>query len=707
MCEIYDAGEKVFLYYPLDGEEFIPIILYIGDSEVETPIGPKMVKVITDVFNAKDEQNLVEIEASSLIGNPAPLPEYQSVSNLLGPPPTLLFSLDSNGNADIEEVTMFDQVQTIIDDIGMLDETLGDIKSSIEDLPQQIAAQSNDVVGATLDSYKNGVIDTLSQKISFQTNAYLAGLSHTVRQGATYVIDKVIEKVTDTESTIAGQISEDVGQVITEILSGPENGVIGQITGKLDALEENIDDKLATFLQQNSSNTIGETLNAYRDDMVGAIGRKIDAQTNTYLAGMSHTVRQGTNCIIGQVVAKIDDAKQGLEEQVVERISNVVTEVGNIATELAASVEEMSSNMRTDVLDILQSSGYDVVGPLTTKINDTEKKLESNMEEKLNEVIADVRHIVNEETRNTQKKLLSGIHDSETGVVDVLQNITRLLDLHGYQEDFSNTMHALTTILDDIGSIPQYYFGSIESLLIGHSRFSTIPLVRPSIESYVSHFETWSTHRYLIDLKPQIDKITNSINTIVTFVTTTDTYTTNSIVKLLHKIFGPRVPIVNNTNDNILSYSDSAHFSAMDFGLYGWIKDVHAILQEISLYPEDDLEALEEIAQLRQELEALFAGKVNDILVIPETYYCGLRNFLDILPDCAEIIKKINQFSPVALLEKKVDALAETVASHIERQEKQSQVIFDALRFLVYHFWAIDISKKPECVHLPSSLPIA
>ncbi|MDR3285100.1 MAG: hypothetical protein LBS83_00255, partial [Holosporales bacterium] len=199
MCEIYEDGnegnkEKAYLYYKLSGEIFTPIIIEMQEKEVESDLGTKIIKVIGEVYNATDEGNIIKIEDSDLIGNLWPVPEYQTISSLMGKSSGAYFELDNEGNASIISDTIFEKISEIINEQTDAKEKLNSILDNFIRLSMDVSETTGSVISDTLSSYKDSIIDAIIQKITQQTTEYIANFKHIASENAQAVIKKLSSK---------------------------------------------------------------------------------------------------------------------------------------------------------------------------------------------------------------------------------------------------------------------------------------------------------------------------------------------------------------------------------------------------------------------------------------------------------------------------------------------------------------------------------
>lgn len=299
---------------------------------------------------------------------------------------------------------------------------------------------------------------------------------------------------------------------------------------------------------------------------------------------------------------------------------------------------------------------------------------------------------------------------------NLLQQLKRLSDLietHNLQTpEIYQTLNTLTQLFQQYGALPEHYLGSIQSLLYGHSQFSKTVLVSDSILQRLKEFPELLSNINLEDYKERFAAPIKNIQLLACFMETADVLTINTALPNFIRLFGPKIPVFDVAAYHVNEYCEAAHFTAEDFGLYAWIKDIHVLLKEVQ-QAAADLEAskntasqiallmslqeagqitcscghtctccpgsdqtgnggvstdpdqafAEKLGQIRKKIDELLEGKVDGVQVIPTTYFNGRITPPDLLQECVEIIQQIRRASPTLRLEKKVDVLAKSVQS--------------------------------------------
>jgi hypothetical protein len=599
MCEIYDneGDTEAFLYYKLDGENFIPTILKINEGEIMTDLGPTTAHVITRVFDATDENDLQDIKDSELIGAIGPEPEYQTVSNLLGIPSVIYFELDDKGGANIVSETLFEKIIQVIKEEKDIKAQLASLIASANILPTDVSEYCEEKITDILEEYKITFIDALKAEL------YSTFLDKSNDLDATL---EAINAATSLIKTCVFRNGTELGNNFNHIITQTKDYLETLIINRLNAAAE-------------TSANIHEDVLENRSDL------------RTLIEDVQEDVTDKLNALEDNINSSIFDGTQYIEDV----------------------AEAKATEIKTNISEFLQS----IVG-----INAPD-----------------------------------GI--PQTTLINTLTTVlTELLEGHGYNESVIETMDSFAIILKNLETIPQYYLGTIETLLNGRSRFGSKTQVVKPIRGYIEEIKELSKKPCFLNIKPSIKKLTTNIKTISKFMEYADVITANSVVMLLGRVFGPKIPIFDMLAKKTFNYSNSAHFSSADFGLYGWIKDLFYTMQELADIAENGatIENVEQIKSLNTKVEELLEGKVAGVNVIPVTYYDGKQNYLEITEDCADVINGVSAFMPISVLEKRMEYLAES----IKKQEKTTEIMYKALRFLMYQFWSIDIDKTPECLRL-------
>ncbi|MDR2464439.1 MAG: hypothetical protein LBD36_02400 [Holosporales bacterium] len=461
----------------------------------------------------------------------------------------------------------------------------------------------------------------------------------------------------------------------------------GNITIHVDTLFKNVK-TLKTELSELSANvsshfsTVEQTLQSLPTDVTAEVNQQISKTLSQFkeesLATTESTTSNAVNQLSTTTVCQTQKIIETVDEtrKVIKSTNNsLLTQIDLLNNTLLEQIGSTNSTIIKQINLVIKEQNEAIIT--------TSSGIRSAIDSQTKRLVSTTQHIVQQSTdsvsvavERTEQAIVAGIEKllgisfQQGNVVEsnLLEKLTTLVysvfEHLAQSDDVRMAINTMTQVFNTHGQLPLLYLGSIESMLYGHTNISQ-PLVITPIERYMSEFESLTKHEFVRDLRVPLRDIITKIQIINDFFQSTDATTLSRTLLMFIKVFGTKFPVYDEAAINITQYCSDAHFSIEDFGLYGWIKDIHSILTDFTnAVAQKDTELVSKGRITRGKIKALLKGELdNEQRAIPPTHFNGLQDFPSILQHCVNTISVIQTNSPTARIEKKIDELIAAITA--------------------------------------------
>ncbi|MDR1208590.1 MAG: hypothetical protein LBJ89_04535 [Holosporales bacterium] len=614
---------------------------------------------IVRVQRIEEDESFTEIEKSPFLNMIAPILIPPSLSQIMGTPSKIEFFV-RNGEYNV-------RVKTFIQD-------LHESTSAILGEVGQVNTLVNQVI-----TKQDQLLDTLNATLTERINSLLSELSAASLKKTTSVLEDnraSIISAMDHQRKLSDENTKEHVRVLqrgfSEVVTTRADQIDNALRDSTEALQQVVTtsaDKIDSTLR-NSTNALQQSLNTRADKIYSTLNSTTEAlqQVVTTRADKIDSTLNSTTEALQQLLNtradKIDSTLNSTSEALQQSLKTHADKIDSTLNSTSEALQQLL-NTRADKIDSTLNSTSETLQQLVTtsadKIDSTLRSTTEVLQQDFRKIVTTRADIIDRTLDDSTARIYNAIqsvigvklrHDGKPEYGSALEQITSAI-VRGYQhigmsEDMLQAFNGVAHVLKIHGGLPILYRDSIESMLIGHTIHGKTPVVTP-LTTYLSEIESFMKNNdyFCGYLRPWKRDVSAKILNIIDFFQKSSDTTLTRVLPEFIRLFGTKFPSYEAPSLNIARYCENVHFSEADFGLYGWVKDIHAILRNFSSYSGSELKRDATNARLAYErlLRGVVIHNTEEMQAIPRTHFYGLQTYTEILDECSRIIDSASKQS--------------------------------------------------------------
>jgi hypothetical protein len=416
-----------------------------------------------------------------------------------------------------------------------------------------------------------------------------------------------------------------------------------------------------------------------------------DIKTEPYGPGLSQIIGRPNRMSVsfgkGQMTAKIKTLFQELndfEQDVANRFTAVDTSTEHIISSMKQHRDELNRivhyTIKRDFRTFSQQSHDQtdsLLRAMQTSITGTvarqREECDTHTDEALQSLLATISRMVGVDLR--QGEVTNGSLVEQ--ITTIFEQAFGHIHLSGR---IANSLHCLSDFLSRYGAVPLMYMHSIQAMLYGNTVGHRMPVLT-SLSQYALEIEGFLADDYLRKLRIPLGALTQKIKYMVDFFKYTDLRTVEHVLLEVIKLFGNKFPLYSEFSLDIAGYCRDAHFTTADCGFYGWVKDIHGVLQEFKTsrkLPGVSDRAETANSQINKLLKGFpIMGTVLNVQPIPVTHFGGMVAFPEILAETVDMIKEVCESTVEWTLKRQLTELTAEFRQVVARLNEQEARVAD------------------------------